>query len=150
ALEMVACMVAAFLLVFGLLVFGPHPSRWIGDALGISGAFGWLWWIAEWPLLVLGLLLVFGALLYLAPNVEHPRWRLVTAGSVFAVLAWLATSAGFAVFTSQFGSYNKTWGSLGAVVVMLTWLWLSSLALLVGAELNSELERSRELRRGAA
>jgi membrane protein len=150
ALEMVACMVIAFLLVFGLLVLGPQLSRWIGDALEIQGVIGWLWWIAQWPLLVLGLLLVFGALLYLAPNVEHPRWRFITAGSVFAVLAWLATSAGFAVYTSQFGSYNKTWGSLGAVVVMLTWLWVSSLALLVGAELNAELERSRELRRGEA
>jgi membrane protein len=148
ALEMVVCMVIAFLLVFGLLVLGPQLSKWIGEAFDAEGLIGWVWWIAQWPLLVFGLLLVFAALLYLAPNVEQPRWRFITVGSLVAVFAWLAVSGAFAVYTSHFGSYNKTWGSLGAVVVMLVWLWLSSLALLFGAELNAELERSRELRSG--
>ena len=148
ALEMVVCLVFAFVLVFVLLVLGPHISRWVGDAIGIQAVIGWLWWVAQWPLLMLGLLGAFAALLYLAPDAEHRRWRFITAGSLFAVFAWLGASGLFAVYTSHFASYNKTWGSLGAVVVMLTWLWLSSLALLLGAELNAELERSRELRQG--
>jgi membrane protein len=78
----------------------------------------------------------------------HPRWRFLTFGSVFAVVVWLVASAAFAFYASRFGSYNKTWGALSAVVVMLTWLWLSSVALLLGAEINAEAERSRELRRG--
>jgi membrane protein len=72
----------------------------------------------------------------------------VTPGSVFAALVWLAASGGFAVYTSMFGSYNKTWGSLAAVIIMLTWLWLAAIALLLGAEINAEAERSRELRQG--
>jgi membrane protein len=86
--------------------------------------------------------------MYYGPNVEHPRWRFLSFGSVFALVVWLIASGAFAFYASRFGSYNKTWGSLAAVVVMLTWLWLSSVALLLGAEINAEAERSRELRRG--
>jgi membrane protein len=107
-----------------------------------------VWWAAEWPLLVGGLLVAFAGILYLGPNVEHPRWRFLSFGSVFAVVVWLIASGAFAFYVSRFGSYNKAWGALSAVVVMLIWLWLSALALLLGAEINAEAERSRELRRG--
>ncbi len=107
-----------------------------------------IWWVAQWPVLILGLLLAFAGVLYLGPNVDHPRWRFLTPGAVLAVIVWLVASGLFAVYASRFGAYNKAWGSLAAVVVMLTWLWLSGLALLLGAELNAEIERSRELRRG--
>jgi membrane protein len=80
--------------------------------------------------------------------VKHPRWDFLTFGAAIGIVLWLALSGLFAFYASRFGSYNKTWGSLSAVVVMLTWLWLSSLALLFGAEINAEAERSRELRRG--
>ena len=148
AAQMVAAMAAAFLLVFGLLVLGPAISRWLGSALGIESVFGWIWWLAQWPILIGGLLAVFATVLYLGPNVEHPRWRFITPGSFVAVVVWIAASGLFAVYTSMFGSYNKTWGSLAAVIIMLTWLWLSRLALLFGAEVNAEAERSRELRQG--
>jgi membrane protein len=148
AAQMVAAMAAAFLLVFGLLVLGPAISHWIGSALGIQSVFGWIWWIAQWPILIGGLLAVFAAVLYLGPNIEHPRWRFITPGSFVAVVVWILASGLFAVYTSMFGSYNKTWGSLAAVIIMLTWLWLSGLALLFGAEVNAEAERSRELRQG--
>jgi membrane protein len=148
AVQMVIAMGVAFLLVFGLLVLGPVMSGWIGDALNIEGVMGWLWWIVEWPILLVGLLAVFATVLYLGPNVDHPRWRFITPGSVFAVVVWLVASGLFAVYTSMFDSYNKTWGSLAAVIVMLTWLWVTGIALLLGAEINSEAERSRELRQG--
>jgi membrane protein len=148
AVQMVIGLGLAFLLVFGLLVLGPVISHWIGSALDIEGFIGWLWWIAQWPILIGALLLLFATVLYLAPNVEHPRWHFVTPGSIFAVVVWLVASGGFAVYTSMFSSYNKTWGSLSAVIVMLTWLWLSGLSLLLGAEINAEAERSRELRQG--
>jgi membrane protein len=148
AVQMVFGLGLAFLLVFGLLILGPVISHWIGSALDAEGFIGWAWWIAQWPILIGALLLVFAAVLYLAPNVEHPRWQLVTPGSVFAVVVWLVASGLFAVYTSTFSSYNKTWGSLAAVIVMLTWLWLSGLSLLLGAEINAETERSRELREG--
>jgi len=138
----------AFVLTFGLLVLGPKLDDWIGSAVGAEGLVHIVWWIAEWPLLLGGLLLAFAAVLYLGPNVEHPRWRFLTFGAIFAVVVWLAASGAFAFYVSRFDSYNKAWGSLSAVVIMLTWLWLSSLALLLGASINAEAERSRELRRG--
>ena len=148
AVQMVIAMGVAFLLVFGLLVLGPVMSGWIGNALDIEGVMGWLWWVVQWPILLVGLLAVFATVLYLGPNVDHPRWRFITPGSVFAVVVWLVASGLFAVYTSMFDSYNKTWGSLAAVIVMLTWLWVTGIALLLGAEINSEAERSRELRQG--
>jgi membrane protein len=149
ALVMLFCTVVAVVLVFGLLVLGPLVSSWLGDVTGEATLVTWLWWTLQWPLLVVALLGAFGAMLYLGPNVKLP-FRFVTPGSVFAVVSWLVTSGLFSLYTSRFASYNKTWGSLSAVIVMLTWLWLSSLALLAGAEINAETERSRELRRGEA
>lgn len=148
AVQMVVAMAVAFLLIFGLLVLGPVMSRWIGDALSIEGVMGWLWWIMQWPVLLVGLLAIFATVLYLGPNVDHPRWRFVSPGSIFAVVVWLVASGLFAVYTSMFASYNKAWGSLAAVIVMLTWLWVTGIALLLGAEINAEAERSRELRQG--
>src|SRR5207249_2712947 len=107
-----------------------------------------VWWAAQWPLLIAGLLIAFAGVLYLGPNVDHPRWRFLTFGSVIATVVWLIASGAFAFYVSRFGSYNKTWGALSAVVILLTWFWLSGVALLLGAEINAETERSRELRRG--
>jgi membrane protein len=150
ALLMAACICVAFVLVAVLLMFGPQIEKWIGSALGASTLVAYVWWIAQWPILVFGLLAAFATILYLGPNLaaEKRHWKLITPGAVVAVVAWLAVSGLFAVYTAKFGSYNKTWGSLSAVIVMLTWLWLSSLALLFGAELNAEIEESQE-RRGA-
>ena len=148
ALLMILLLLVAFALAFGLLVLGPHLSGWIGDAVGLEALVKWLWWTAQWPLLILWLLLTFATIFYLGPNVDHPHWRFLTIGTALSVFVWLVASGAFAVYTSQFGSYNKAWGSLAAVIIMLTWLWISGLALLFGAEVNAEAERSRELRRG--
>ena len=149
AVELVAVMGFAFLLVAVLLMFGPSVEQLVASHAGpFSGAIGWIWWIAEWPILVAGLLAAFATLLYLGPDVAHPRWRFITPGSLFATVVWLAVSGAFAFYTSSFGSYNKTWGSLAAVIILLTWLWLAGIALLLGAEINAEAERSRELREG--
>jgi membrane protein len=148
ALVMVILLLFAFTLAFGLLVLGPHLSGWIGSAVGLEAFVKWLWWTAQWPILILGLLFAFAAVLYLGPNVDHPRWRFLTVGTTIAVVVWLLASGLFAIYVGQFSSYNKAWGSLAGVIIMLTWLWISGLALLFGAEVNAETERSRELRRG--
>jgi membrane protein len=147
-LTMVAFAGGAVLLVFALLVLGPHMVRWIGDAFLHESLVSWIWWTAQWPILLAGLLIAFAGILYLGPNVDHPRWSFLSFGAVLAIVLFLVLSGAFAFYVSRFGSYNKTWGSLSAVVVMLTWLWLSSVALLFGAEVNAEAERSRELRQG--
>lgn len=148
ALGMLLCLLLAFGLIIGLLVLGPVISRWLGDVLGLETVFHWIWWTAQWPVLIFGLLLAFAGIHYLAPNLDHPRWSFLTLGSVTSVVIWLVASGLFALYVNYFGSYNKTWGSLAAVIVMLTWLWLTALALLLGGEVNAEAERSRELRTG--
>ena len=149
AIGLVAVVGFAFLLVALLLIFGPPLQRLVASHAGAaSGAIGWIWWVAEWPILIIGLLAAFATLLSLGPDVAHPRWRFITPGSLFATFVWLAASGAFAYYTSSFGSYNKTWGSLAGVIIMLTWLWLAAIALLLGAELNAEAERCRELREG--
>ena len=150
--RLVAAGMAVFALVasalaLGLLVLGPHLSRWIGNAIGNRRATEIVWWAAQWPILIGGLLLAFGVIYYLGPDVKQ-KWQFLSFGAIFAVVVWLIASGAFAYYASRFGSYNKAWGSLSAVVVMLTWLWISSVALLLGAEINAEAERSRELREG--
>jgi membrane protein len=150
ALTMVVFAVLGFALAFGVLVLGPHLSTWIGNALGAKSIAKIVWYLAEWPLLVGGLLVTFAGLMYYGPNVKHPRWRFLSFGSALAIVIWLIGSGGFAFYAAKFSSYNKTWGSLAAVVVMLIWLWLSAVALLLGAEVNAEAGRSRGRRRGEA
>jgi membrane protein len=148
ALLIVACLVLAATLVVGLLVLGPHLERWLGDAVGSETLVAWGWWTLQWPILVAGLLFAFAVLLYLGPDAEQPSWKLITPGAVAAAVIWLAASAGFAVYTARFGSYNKTWGTLSAVVILLVWLWLTSAALLFGAEINAEARRLQARRAG--
>jgi membrane protein len=148
AVAMLVFLFIAMALVFALLVLGPQLSGWVGSAIGWEDGTKAVWWAAQWPILLVALLTAFAIVYYLGPNADHPRWQWVTPGAVIAVLVWLAASGGFAVYVSMFGSYNKAWGTLAAVVIMLTWLWLSALALLFGAEVNAEAERSRELRQG--
>lgn len=148
ALAMVGCMLVAFALVLVLLVLGPIVADWAGRSTGQPTLVTWIWWVVQWPILIGGLFSSFAAILYLGPDIEPPRFQLVTPGAVVAIVIWLAASALFAVYTASFSSYSKTWGSLAAVIITLTWLWLTSLAILVAAEINAEAERSRELREG--
>ena len=134
---MVVFALIGFALSFGVLILGPHLSTWIGSAVGAKTIVKIVWYVAEWPLLVAGLLFAFAGLMYFGPNVKHPRWKFLSFGAIVSLLVWLVASGAFAFYVSKFGSYNKTWGTLSAVVVMLTWLWLSSVALLLGAEVNA-------------
>ena len=142
ALEMAGVIGIAFALVAVLTIFGPVVEQSIAARIGPAGdVLDVLWWIVQWPILLAGLLVAFATLLYLGPDVEQPRWRFFTPGSFVAALLWIAASGLFAVYTNTFASYDKTWGALSAVIVMLTWLWLSASALLLGAEINAEVER---------
>ncbi|HET7513745.1 MAG TPA: YihY/virulence factor BrkB family protein [Gaiella sp.] len=149
ALAIVLALGIGAALMLSLLVFGPHLERWIGGATGVPTLFAWLWWTLQWPLLVAGLLFAFAVALALGPDVDQRRWQFVTPGAVTALLLWLVASAGFAVYTARFGSYDKTWGTISAVVITLIWLWLTSAAILFGAEINAEAQRL-ERRRGSA
>ena len=148
ALTIAVVLTAALAAVFVVLVLAPYMTGWVGDRTGYQGAVGWLWWTLQWPILFAVLLAAFAAVLYLGPDVEHPRFRFITPGAVVAALLWIAGSALFAVYTAGFASYNKTWGSLAGVIVTLTWLWLNAVSILFAAEVNAEVERAREVRGG--
>jgi membrane protein len=140
AFKLVLCFLLALIVVGGLLVFGPTLSSWLGRKTNHGSLVSWLWWAAEWPLLIGALLALLTLMLWLAP-VQRPTWHELFPGALLATLLWILSSSGFAYFTATFDNYNKTWGSLSAVIVTLVWLWLTSLALLLGAELNAEVAR---------
>ena len=141
AIVMAVFVGAAALLAGTLLVMGPHLQAWLGSALDARRPVELAWWIGQWPILIAGLLFAFAVVLYLGPDVEHRRWQLISPGSVVAVVVWLVVSSAFSFYTAHFGTYDKTWGTLGAVIVTLIWLWLAGLSLLFGGELNAETER---------
>ena len=123
-------------------------ARKAGTLLGIGETGVRTWDIAKWPVLVLIAALIFGLLYYASPNVRHGSFRSILPGGVTAVVLWIAASALFALYVANFGSYNKTYGSLGAVIVFLLWLWITNLAILFGAELNAEIARGRAIAAG--
>ncbi|MDQ3672675.1 MAG: YihY/virulence factor BrkB family protein [Actinomycetota bacterium] len=140
ALGLVVVMGTAVALVVFLLILGPYAQRGVGNLLGIESVLSWAWWVAQWPLLFGGLLTAFAILLYFGPDVGHRGWRFVMPGATIAAIVWVLVSLAFALYTGLFASYNKTWGSLSAVIVTLTWLWLTAVALLFGGEVNAEVE----------
>ena len=122
-----------------LLTFGPQIGGWIADRVGLGSVFQVSWNILRWPVIV-GLLIGAMALIYyMAPDVEQ-EWQWITPGSVVAVIGWLLASLGFSFYVNNFGSYNATYGSIGAVIVLLTWMYVSGFFILVGGEINSEIE----------
>jgi membrane protein len=130
-----------------VVVTGPLADR-VGKLLGIGGAVVTAWDIAKWPVLILVVSLMFSILYYASPNVRQPGFRWVTPGGLLAVVVWILASAAFGLYVANFGSYNKTYGSLGAMVIFLVWLWLTNVAILLGAELNAEIERGRQIEAG--
>ena len=110
-------------------------------AIGLGGTTRWLALIFEWPLLIVVMMAMLAVLYRYAPDRDMPRWQWISPGAVVATLLWVIASIVFSVYVSHFGSYNKTYGSLGAIIVLLTWLWLSAYVVLFGAEINAESER---------
>src|SRR5947208_1759558 len=123
-------------------------AKQVGNLLGVGTSAVQVWDIAKWPVLVLLVSFMLAILYWAAPNVKHPGFRWLSPGGILAVAAWLIASGAFALYVANFSSYNKTYGALAAVVVFLVWLWISNLAILLGAEFNAELERGRFMEAG--
>lgn len=130
-----------------VVLTGPIVDA-IAAPLGLSSTAVMVWNYAKWPVLVLIVLAMIAVLYYSAPNVRLRSFRWVSGGAFFALVVWLLASLAFAFFVANFGSYNKTYGALAGVIVFLVWLWITNVALLLGAELNAERERTTELREG--
>ncbi len=120
----------------------------VGDVIGLGSTAVTVWNIAKWPVLLLVVSFMFALLYWAAPNVKQAGFRWVSPGGILAVVGWLIASGAFALYVSNFGSYNKTYGALGGVVVFLVWLWISNIVILLGAEFNAELERGRAIEGG--
>ncbi|MEA2443128.1 MAG: rane protein [Thermoleophilales bacterium] len=146
ALTVVGIVVLAFVLI-GIVVSGPVAEA-IGRTIGLSNESVTIYSIAKWPILIGVVMLLFAGLYYAAPNVKQPKFRWISPGGILAVLLWIVASAGFGFYVSHFGSYNKTYGTLGGVITFLVWMWITNIAVLLGLEFDAELERERELKAG--
>jgi len=132
-----------------VVLSGPVAEQ-VGSLFGVGSSALAIWDIAKWPVLVLIVAFMFGVLYYSAPNVKQPGIGSVMPGGILAVILWIIASAAFAFYVANFGSYNKTYGALGGLIVFLVWLWLTNLAILLGAEFNAERARTRHIKAGHA
>jgi membrane protein len=133
--------------LLAVVLTGPVVEA-VAGPLGIGSTAVDVWSIAKWPVLLVVVMLMFSVLFHFAPNVKMPSFKWVSAGAVLAVVLWLVASALFAFYVANFGSYNKTYGTLGGLVALLVWMWITNCVLLLGMELNKERERSAELEAG--
>jgi membrane protein len=140
-------VVLVAVLMLALVLTGPIVDA-VARPIGISSTATTVWDIAKWPVMLAMVIGIISLLYYASPNVKVRGFRWVTPGSLVAVTVWLIASALFAFYVANFGSYDKTYGTLGGIVVMLMWLWITNLAILFGHQLNAERERRQELTEG--
>jgi membrane protein len=143
-------IVTVVMLTAGALAvtFTGGLAKQAGNVIGVGGSAVTIWDIAKWPVLILLVSMMLAILYYAAPNVRQPGFRWVTPGGLIAVLLWIVVSALFALYVANFSSYNKTYGALASVIVFLVWLWITNTVILLGAELNAEIERGRQIEGG--
>jgi len=135
------------LVVLSLIVSGP-VAKAIGDAVGLGSTAVTIWGIAKWPVLMVVVMVMLAILYWASPNAKPAGFKWISPGSVLAVILWIVASVAFAFYVANFSSYDKTYGALGGVIVFLVWMWITNIAVLLGAELNAEVERSREIEAG--
>jgi membrane protein len=149
-LQMLVTLVLVLLLavvLVALVLTGPLASK-VGSAVGIGSSVVTVWNIAKWPVLLIVVMFMIALLYYSSPNAKLRSLKSIFPGAVLAVVVWLVASAAFAFYVANFGSYNKTYGTLGGVICFLVWMWITNVAILLGAEINAERERSQQLRDG--
>ena len=140
-----ALVVLLALVLVSLVLTGPIAGA-VGSAVGLSDAAVTAWNIAKWPVLFLVVVFMITLLYYASPNAKLGGIKTIVPGAALAIVVWLVASAAFAFYVANFGSYNKTYGALGGVIIFLVWLWITNVAILLGAELNAERERSKQLK----
>jgi membrane protein len=129
------------ILSFSLVLVGPFVAEWLAGYYGLGAAFEWTWKIAQWPVALALVAFAIALVNYFAPDVEQD-WRWITPGSIVATVSWLIASLGFRIYVVNFGEYNAAYGSIGGVMVLMLWFYISGLAILFGAEMNSEIEHA--------
>jgi membrane protein len=137
----------AALVVLSLIVTGPVASA-IGGAVGLGDAAVTAWNIAKWPVMLVVVMVMLAILYWPSPNAKQAGFRWVSPGSILAVAVWIVASGAFAFYVANFGSYNKTYGALGGVICFLVWMWITNVAVVLGAKPKAETERAREIEAG--
>ncbi len=146
---LITLVVLLLVALIGLsLVFTGGVAEAVGNVVGLGETAVQVWSIAKWPVMFLIVVAVTALLYWGTPNVKQPKFRWISPGALLAIVVWILATAGFGFYVANFGSYNKTYGALAGVIVLLLWLWLTNVALLFGAEFDAELERTRELEAG--
>jgi membrane protein len=130
-----------------VVLTGPIAQK-VGSVVGLGDTAVLVWDIAKWPVLLLLVSVMIALLYYVSPNLQQPRFRWITPGGILAVVIWLIASGLFALYVGLSGSYNKTYGSLATVIIFLVWLWITNIAILLGAEFNAEMQRQRAIEAG--
>ena len=125
-----------------LVVAGGHIADWLAGVFGFSNVFALTWKILQWPVVLAFMILAFALIYYFAPDLRHQKWVWLTPGSALGVILWLAVSLAFRVYLHFFDSYSATYGSLGAVIILMLWLYFTGAAILIGGEINSEIENA--------
>lgn len=141
-------MLVAAVVGAAIVVLSGDVAEQVGSLFGLGETAVFVWGIAKWPLLVALAVLVIAVLYYATPNVQQPKFKWMSVGAFVALLLWALASAAFGFYAANFASYERTYGSIGGVIVFLLWIWISNIALLFGAELDAELERGRQLQAG--
>ncbi len=131
-----------------LVLYGHDLAELVAGKFGLGEAFEWAWKILQWPIVLAFVLLAFALIYYFAPDLHDQTWKWVTPGSVLGVALWLLVSFGFKAYLSYFNSYSATYGSLGAVIILMLWFYFTGAAILIGGEINSEIENEMA-KRGA-
>ncbi|MUK00549.1 YihY family inner membrane protein [Vibrio cholerae] len=146
---LITVIVLVLIVLMGLMLVLSGPvAEAVGNTIGLGSTAVTIWNIAKWPVMVLFAVLMIAVLYYGSPNIKQPKFRWMSLGGVIALIVLAITTAAFSIYVANFGSYDKTYGAIAGVIVLLLWIWLANLSLLFGVEFDAEMERGRQLQGG--
>ncbi|MBV9074826.1 MAG: YihY/virulence factor BrkB family protein [Acidobacteria bacterium] len=144
AVGLTLALAVLVLSALGLTLYGGDAAEWLGAHVGLGQVLVVGWKIVQWPVVLVFMFVAFATTYYFAPNLDKPEWHWITPGSALGLVLWLVASFGFKVYLHYFNTYSKTYGSLGAVMILLLWLYITGFAIMIGGEVNSAIGRATD------
>lgn len=142
AIALIVVVSILTVIALGLILYGPKIADAIFGTVGLGNVFAWIWKVVQWPVAIFFVVLAYAIIYFEGPDVEQRKWYWITPGAVVGVFLWLAASFAFRVYLHFFNSYSQTYGALGGVIILMLWLYVTALAILIGSEINSEIEHA--------